>query len=332
MRRSLLVGALAVAVVAVLAGCGGKAGTAERVSRGATMFEAGDYDGARAYFEGVLEKTPQSDEAAYYLGRVAIVQERHDAAVARLKYAVELAPENSDYYYWLGVAYANKLNDTQDFMEKGRLAPLMRDAVKKAVELNPDNLDAREFLAQYFFNAPPMVGGSVEEGEKEIGEITKRDPVRGHLFAARIYLMRMNRVKAEKEIVQAVELAPDDPDVRYQLGRFYQDTKDYIEAFAAFEEALKDDPDHRGALYQIGRTAVLSGVHLERGAECLQKYLTLDQEPGQPSMSHAHWRLGMIYEKQGHPDRARAEYEEALRLDPDNAKAKESLEALGGTE
>lgn len=318
----------ALVLAALLAGCGGGRSAAPE-DRGMRLFEAGDYDSARAWYEGVLEKTPQSAEAAYYLGRIAVAQERAAAAVARLKYAVELAPDNSDYHYWLAVACSMQLNDTADLMEKGRLATEMRDEVKRSVELDPDNLDARAFLAQYLFNAPPMVGGSEEEGRKQIDEIIDRDPVRGHLLAARIYLTKLNRVEAEKEIMKAVELAPDDPDVRYQLGRFYQDTTDYIEAFAAFEEALQRKPDHAGALYQIGRTAVLSGVHLDRGAECLKRYLELDHQPGMPSKSSAHWRLGMIYEKQGHADEARAEYEEALRLDAGNAQAKESLDALG---
>jgi tetratricopeptide (TPR) repeat protein len=328
MRRiSLLVIILAVAVAAV-AGCGGKAGTGDAVSRGVQLFEAGDYDAAKEYYQAELAATPDNAEAEFYLGRIALAQQRHDDALARLQHTVELAPENSNYYYWLGIAYAGKVNATQDFMEKGQLAPKMKEAAEKAVELDPDNLDARQFLAQYLFNAPPIVGGSEEKGMEQVEEIKSRDPKRGHLFAARMYLARKDFNQAEVEIKEAVKVAPDDPDVHYQLGRFYQDTEDYINAFAAFEKALEADADHMGALYQVGRTAVFSGVQLERGIACLEKYLKGEPGPSEPTRAHAHWRLGMIYEKQGDTDRARAEYEKALELNPDIEQAKEALDAL----
>jgi len=45
-------------------------------------------------------------------------------------------------------------------------------------------------------------------------------------------------------------------------------------------------------------------------------------------MSNAHWRLGQIYEKTGRKELAKAEYGEALKLNPQNQNAKKSLEAL----
>ena len=328
MKATTLLCVLAVAiVVAGSAGCGGGRSVSE-VSRGVELFEARDYDAARAWYEAELAATPDDAEPSYFLGRIAIAQERHDDALAQLEHAVELAPDSSDYYFWLAVAYANKVNATQDFMEKGALAPKMKSAIETAVDLDPDNLAAREFLAQYLFNAPPMVGGSAEKGMEQIEEIKSRDPKRGHLFAARVYLAKKNLTQAEAEIKEAVKIAPDDSDVHYQLGRFYQDTEDYINAFAAFQKALDVDPDHMGALYQIGRTAVFSGVELDFGIECLKRYLKNEPGPNEPTHAHAHWRLGMIYEKQGDTDGARAEYEKALALDPDNEQAKEALDAL----
>jgi tetratricopeptide (TPR) repeat protein len=325
MKATTLLCVLAVAVV--LAGCGGRKSVSE-VSRGVELFEARDYDAARAWYEAEVAATPDDAEANYFLGRIAIAQERHDDALASLEHAVELAPDSSDYYFWLAVAYANKVNATQDFMEKGALAPKMKSAIETAVDLDPDNLAAREFLAQYLFNAPPMVGGSVEKGFEQIQEIEKRDPLRGHLFAARVHVARKEINEAEAEIQKAVEIAPDDPDVHYQMGRFYQDTEKYLLAFDAFENALAVDPDHMGALYQIGRTAVFAGVRVDRGIECLERYLTMKPADGEPSWSHARWRLGMLYEKKGNADRARLEYQKALELDPDNENAQKALDEL----
>ena len=47
-----------------------------------------------------------------------------------------------------------------------------------------------------------------------------------------------------------------------------------------------------------------------------------------PTLVGAHHRLGMIYERQGKKDLARAEYQAALSMDPANENAKKSLAAL----
>ena len=60
--------------------------------------------------------------------------------------------------------------------------------------------------------------------------------------------------------------------------------------------------------------------------------MTTTREPDPkklPSLAHARWRLGMIYEKLGRKDLARREYETALKLDAELEQAREALENLG---
>jgi len=328
MTRRWITGTIALVMIALVAGCGGKA-SAPAVSDGVRMFEAQDYDGARAYYENQLAGAPGDATAHYYLGRIAMAQAHYDDAVEQMKAAVEAAPENADNHFWLAMAYASQIQNTKDFMEQGRIAPLMKASVDKAVELDPENLDAREFLAQYLFNAPPIVGGDPVKGWEQVEFVKQHDPKRGHLLAARIHMRKKKTEEAEKEIQAAIALDPKDAEVHYQLGRLYQNAENYDAAFEAFESALALDPGHKSSLYQLGRNAAMSGNRLDRGVECLKKYLATKPGPDDPAWQHAHWRLGMIYEKQGHKDLARAEYEKALALDPEYEDAKKALEALG---
>jgi tetratricopeptide (TPR) repeat protein len=79
-------------------------------------------------------------------------------------------------------------------------------------------------------------------------------------------------------------------------------------------------------LYQLGRTSVLSGLRLERGKEVFEQYIA---EGKGTQIPHAHWRLGMVYEKLGRRDLAREAYETALQLDPEIEQAREALRNLG---
>ena len=92
---------------------------------------------------------------------------------------------------------------------------------------------------------------------------------------------------------------------------------------------LAAKPDEMRAHYQIGRAAALSGTQLDRGERSLKLWLARPPEDaGTTTRSGAHYRLGMVYEKQGRRDLARAAYEAALRIDARNEDARKALEKL----
>jgi tetratricopeptide (TPR) repeat protein len=170
------------------------------------------------------------------------------------------------------------------------LANRGRDAMIRSLELNPDNLQAREGLMQFYSQAPWPVG-STSKAYAQAEEIRKRDPIRG--------LTSLITLKSgEKKYADAAELC---------------------------ESALKQNPDNYLALYQIGRLASTTGENLDRGLVTLRRCLELTPPPNQPGHSGAHFRIGVILEKKGDKPAARVAYEAALKLDP---KMKLALDAL----
>jgi Tfp pilus assembly protein PilF len=208
------------------------------------------------------------------------------------------------------------------------LAPKLKQELEKTIELDPQHVEAKIFLASYYLNAPPIAGGSVKKAEELAADIKLLDLEQGHQMMARIFMKKKDYESAEKEYLSLVELKPQSADSYFGLGRFYQEAKWWDKAFAAFEKALEIDKTNLISLYQMGRTGAFSGQNLDRAVECLKIYLQHEPPQGAPTWGNAHWRLGMVYEKQGHKDLARKEFEEALKLDPDDKKVKEALENL----
>ena len=208
------------------------------------------------------------------------------------------------------------------------LSKKVRACFLKAIELDPDNLSARESLAGYYFEAPGIAGGSTEKGLEQAREITARDARRGHNMLASHYINEKSYDLAEQEYVAALALSPDEPDTLYSLGQLFQTREDSSRAFDYFEKALAADPDHLASLYALGRAAAISGKNLDRGIECLQHFL--DGEPAHdlPAHTFAHWRMGMIFEIKGDAGRAKRAYESALELDPENERAGKGLKKL----
>jgi tetratricopeptide (TPR) repeat protein len=315
-----------VCVVLLITGCAGKQ-TATQRQRGIQYFDDERYEEAKTEFEVLVAEEPVDPTAAAYLGRIALENNESDKAIERLEKAVALEETNADFHFWLAQAFVQKIQKVS-FMERGTLAPKFTQALEKAIQLDPKHVDAKIYLASFYLNAPPIAGGSATKAGELAEEIKPLDPERGHQMAARVFMKKKDFDSAEKEYLALVDLKFHHADSYFELGRFYQEAKWWDKAFTAFEKALEVDETHLSSRYQIGRTAVFSGENLDRAVECLKIYLQHEPPQGAPTWANARWRLGMVYEKQGHKDLARKEYEEALKLDPNDEHAKKALENL----
>jgi hypothetical protein len=251
-----------------------------------------------------------------------------DKAVASLERAVELKPQGSVEYYWLGRAYLEKLQDAS-MLKKLGLSKQVRESYLKAIELDPESVEVRSSLAQFDFNAPGIAGGSDEKGMEQVAEIRKRDPKAAHLLMAGRYTEQKEVGKAKEEYRAALALGHGDATIHYRLGMIHQEEKAWAEAFDAFESGVRA-AGNLSCLYQIGRTGALSGMNLDRAKEALEEYITREDRDPRRNVSEAgaRWRLGMIHERMGRKDLARKEYERSLALDPDFEQAREALKKL----
>jgi tetratricopeptide (TPR) repeat protein len=299
------------------AGPSAPAGTPE-VQAAVQLFEKGKTADAKAALEAILKREPKNGPAAFQLGRIAYAAQDSETAIARFGLAVETAPDSSLYHMWLGRAHAQKAIKASN-IKRAFIAPSIKKEFERAVALDPKHIDARFDLARFYVLAPGIMGGSVEKAKAQAAEVRKLDALQGHQCFAMIYEEQKQYDLVEKEYLAAVKEYPDDRRPAFWLGLHYQNRGKYAEAFEIFEKRAKLDPPDRGALYQIGKTAILSGQRLDRGEECLRLYLQGQPGAGEPPLAWAHFRLGMLLEKKG----------DALRLQPDHEDAKKALAKLG---
>ncbi len=257
------------------------------------LYRAKRYAEARTAFEAVAAAEPDNAAAAFHLGQLALLRDDEAEAVKWLEKATTLAPASARYVRSLGDAYGLSAQKAGLFSKFG-LARKCLAAYAKAVQLDPEDVNARHALFNYYRQAPGFVGGGLDKARAEALEIQKRDDVRGTLALAEINV-------AEKK---------------------------FEEAFAALAALRQRRPGSPDAAYAIGRTAAVSGQQLERGAAMLKEYLARTPDDGQPPLWAAHWRLGQICEKQGNPAGARAEYQAALALNPTQPQVLEAIQQV----
>ena len=296
------------------------------LAQGLAWLEEGKLDKAQTFLEKQAEVNIPG--ALLHLGRVHMAREDWTTAIKTLKQAATAQPENADVRYWLGIANLQKLQVTKSMMQKGMLSGRVMENLKAAIDLNPDHLEARTSLAYYYLNAPPIAGGSKRAAMEQAQEIVSRNPSRGRLLKATIHRQNQEYEAALVEYQAHLNARPDDANAWYQMGITFQVAKQFGEARKAFMTAMKQDGGHLASLYQIGRTAAFSGEELSQGAEALEKYIQQEIPAGLPDKGSAYWRLGMIHEKQGNQSQAKASYQKAIELNPENQDFRKSLAAL----
>lgn len=125
--------------------------------------------------------------------------------------------------------------------------------------------------------------------------------------------------------------APADPEAereaRYRLGLAYQSLGSWERAVELFSGLVSEERGHPAALYQLGRTGALSGLHLHEAVAALRRYLAGEPVPGM-SRASARWRLGAVLEHAGECEEARDEYLRALDEEPGHSPVAAALERL----
>jgi len=291
------------------------------------LFEAGKLRAAKMVLEPAFMANASDAAAAFYLGRIALEEQQSERAADYFVAATRLDPKNSAYFLWLGRALGREARQASLLRQPG-LARRTKAAWERAVELDPENLDARADLIQYYVQAPGILGGSTAKAIEQADEIRKRNALRGYLELGAIYEREKRLDEAEQAYLSAEREKSDRHVGAYRLGVFYQNSGAYDKAFDLFESMLDRHPFEYGALFQIGKTGAMSGQRLDRATDALEAYLQTTPGRNDPSLAAAHWRLGMIHEKRQDRERAKAEYEIAVRLDPSFRPASESLRKL----
>lgn len=297
---------------------------AQTVDKAKKFYDEQKFVEARKLLLSVKKESKEFAEAQYYLGRLAYDSKEYDQAEEYFETAIEANDAVAEYHNWYGNTLGTIAGDA-NFFKQATLAPKMKGAWERALELDPKSIEARQSLILYYQQAPAIAGGSTEKAIELANEIIKLKPAEGHRQLGNIYYRDKKYAEAEKEFQLMVKA---DANTWPGLANYYFNQKQYDKAFVFFDEQLKRNPNDMGALYQVGKTSALSGQQLDRGEASLRKYLTYQPKQNEPSHAAANMRLGQIQEKRGKKSDAKSLYELALKSDATLKEAKEGLERV----
>jgi tetratricopeptide (TPR) repeat protein len=291
------------------------------------LLSAGRVDDAISAANQRIKTSSTDAEAHHLLSRAYFAVENWDASIKAGEKAVALAPARSDFHLWLGRAYGRKA-ETCNFFCAASMARKMRAEFEKAVELNGDDVHARTDLAEFYIEAPAVVGGGKDKAQREADAIARKDAATAHWVRARLAEKNKDLATAESEYKAAAGPGCDRPENWLSLGSFYRRQSRYTEMETAVNKAASCQKKPANLLFDAASLLIRAGRNLPQAAQFLGKYLSATQKTEDAPAFEAHYLLGQVYEKQGDRAAAAKEYEAALALAKDYQKARAALQKL----
>jgi tetratricopeptide (TPR) repeat protein len=133
---------------------------------------------------------------------------------------------------------------------------------------------------------------------------------------------------AEKYARAGLKINGDRADAYLVMVRLLVQQQRWENLEALLAAAEKNIPDNLLPYYQAGLAILNEGTDFQRAERYFRKYLGHTPEPGAASLAHAHWRLGLVLEKENRKAEALKEIQTALALDSGLDTAKKDLKRL----
>ena len=289
-------------------------------------------DAALSYAESSVRARPEDASSHCALAVAHRAARDLELAVESGERCVKLDSNVSDYQHILGEALIELAREKGGLGAVGT-AKRGKAATEKAIKLDPDNVPARLLLYLYLVSAPGIAGGSKKKAERQADEIGKRDPALG-VWAH--YRLRFEHAK-DDELTQFFDEALPLAGTALDSAGYAMDTATQVMARVksnALAERLTEKlyqarPNDPRARYYRARLWALQGRNLEQAEEFLVSYVELPERPRRgPSFARAHWRLGLVYEKQGRKEAALEQYRMASEIFPDWEDPKKDIARL----
>ena len=239
-----------------------------------------------AYVSTTESALPTSKEARdqYALGNWYLepTQRQYSLAINAYKRALELDPDCAAVYHSLGFAY----------YKEGEF-DLARDALQKAIELNPLNTNYHYVFGQLLEDWTELEGA----WDRAIGEFTRTIELNpSHIEAwynrGLLYEKLGDLEKACDDFKQVVSREPTFHAARHNLGVLYIKQQQWEDAERVFEEILEVEPREPDAHYHLAEIYLNRYSDVNRAIDCLQYAIERD-----PEHLDARFELGLLYAK-----------------------------------
>ena len=288
-------------------------------------FKAEKFQEAKPLFEAYLEDHPDHHKTREYLGDIAGYTKDWDTAIQYYEGLVEDDDTNANYHFKYGGAMGMKALAISRIRALSYIGDIKR-AFERAAKLDPNHIETRWALVEFYIQLPGIIGGSEKKAIKYANQLAKISPVDGHL--ANGYIAEYSkRPKDAESFYKAAITVGGSVHTYEKLTQLYENTDQPEKALKTIETCLKVH-DRNALRYQIGKIAAQYNLDAELGINCLQKYIENHSVKDGVPKDWAYYRLAQIYKNKGQKDTALEWIDRALSARPDFKEAVKEKEKI----
>ncbi len=290
---------------------------------GQLYLEAGQDDDAAWHLRRYIELRPEDSLGYVGLARVALRGQEHETALSYLRTGIQWGANDFQCHYYLARAYAAVGEDAlarKHFAISEKLPQgawfYPRDPLDQELHASADSvrLAEREFERLRGSGDWPKLAGLAER-------ILTQRPGDAMLLLnlSRIYAKMGRYADAHAILDRAIEIRPQEAELRFTRAQVYFFAKDFEAAIRASDEALERDAAHPGAFSIRGRSLYVLGRNTA-AAEAMRRSVELNRSDPSTALL-----LADVLRESGMSDEAAEYYETVLELDPGHTTARERL-------
>ena len=268
--------------------------------RGMSCHAVGRYEDAIADHTRAIELEPENAE--YYDSRSVSYHAvgRYDEAIADCTRAIELQPENAEYYHSRGMSYH----------AAGRYEEAVTDKTR-AIELEPGNAEYYDSRSVSYHSA-----GQYDKAITDCTRATELEPGNAEYYDSRgaSSCAAGRYAEAAADCTRAIELEPENAEFHRSRGLSYHLAGLYEEANADYSRAIELEPDYPEYHYLRGLSNLKSGCYEDAITDFAR---AIELEPENAEYYHSR---GLSYIKSGRYEEALADFALTIELEPENAE------------
>ncbi|HUO15549.1 MAG TPA: tetratricopeptide repeat protein [Verrucomicrobiae bacterium] len=289
------------------------------------LLDAGRVDDAIVSLQQQISQNPKDASAYNLLCRAYFEMDDWDQGIPNCERARDLDPTSSTYELWLGRIYGEKADHVM-FLSAAALAKKVHAAFEHAVELDPKNADARTDLAEFYLEAPAIVGGGKDKAHQQADALMALNPGMAHWIQARIDEKNKDSQAADTEYRAAIIASHSAAREWFDYAAFLR----HAGRMGEMEEALRHletaPLDRRESLMDGAGLLFKTQIDTPLAVRLLRRYLSDPVEEGAAFKAHA--LMGELLERQGDKKAAAEEFHASLALAHNYKRAQEDLQQL----
>ncbi|MBL8240332.1 MAG: tetratricopeptide repeat protein [Bryobacterales bacterium] len=252
--------------------------------------------------EAVLKTNPNDLSARRILGRISarligdpqqrgMNQKMLEQATEHYKRIAEIEPSDNDAWLMLGRLYKMSQNSVES-----------KKAYEQVLKSDPENIDALSGLAMVMADV-----GDTAKAAELLKKVTEKSPNLRTLTQLAAAYEQMREFKlAAQTLKRAVEMQPENNELRREYANILTQAEEYNDALAAYEEIVKEEPKDGASWLRISQLQAQLG-HVDKAWEAHKKAAELE-----PANLEVRYNAVGLYEAQDKLPEAIAAMKEVL--------------------